>query len=783
MKRFILLFLLLLTYIISYAQKKHTISGYLKDEKTSENLISASVYNNTDQKGTSTNSYGFYSITLPEGRVELIYSHIGYSVQVISFDLTKDTVININLVSENMLEDVVVTASSKKIHESTQMGLIDMPVSQIKNIPALLGEVDLLKVLQLTPGIQSGGEGSSGLYVRGGGPDQNLILLDGVPVYNASHLFGFFSVFNADAINNVELIKGGFPARYGGRISSVIDINMKEGNAQKFSGEGSIGLIASKLTLEGPIIKDKTSFIISGRRTYADLFMKPIIKASQDGIEVGYYFYDLTAKINHKFSDKDRIYFSAYMGDDKFDVKDQENKSVDGKIDYNKMEGGMKWGNTTTAFRWNHIFTNKLFGNTTLTYSKYRCNMGMGSEEVTNIVEETYKIDYFSGIKDWTAKVIFDYLPSPNHYVRFGTGYIYHTFKPGMVGFRSNVDDKRNLGSSIIHSNEISAFIEDDFKIGRKIKANIGIHWSGVDVNGKFYSDFQPRVAFRYLINHDLSFKMSYSKMAQYVHLLTNSGISLPMDLWVPATKILKPQYSDQISASFVKTIGKDYEISIEGYYKKMKNVLEYKEGISYFDVDDRWETKVEQGKGTSFGAELFVQKKIGDLTGWVGYTFSKTDRQFDNINSGKKYPYKYDRRHDISIVAMYKLAKNIELSGTWVFGTGNATTIPIATVEAVDPGNPGEPIEVKIYGKKNGYRMAPYHRLDLGVNFIKKKRWGERTLSIGVFNAYSRKNPFFIDLKKREEFVPGEGVVERNKFVQYSLFPIIPSVSYSFKF
>ena len=777
MQRLTLITLLILLCFVSHAQK-YTIIGYLKDSNTSENLISASVYNLTDKSGTSTNSYGFYSITLPAGQVEVTFSYVGYTTQVVPFNLQKDTVININLTAENKLDDVVVTARrSRNIQESTQMSSVDIPISQIKSIPAFLGEVDLMKVLQLTPGVQSGGEGSSGLYVRGGGPDQNLILLDGVPVYNASHLFGFFSVFNADAINNVELLKGGFPARYGGRISSVIDINMKEGNAKKFSGEGGIGIVASRLTLEGPIIKDRTSFIVSARRTYVDLIMKPIIKAEYgDDVGFGYYFYDLTAKINHKFSDKDRIYLSAYMGDDKFNVEDNEDDSYGDVVSYNKMKAGMTWGNITTAFRWNHIYTTKLFGNTTLTYSRYRCNMGIRSEERYNYEHESYNLDYFSGIKDWAAKVNFDYLPSPDHYVRFGGGYIYHTFKPGIMGVKSSAEEVSNLGSSSVYSNEFSFFAEDDFRIGKKLKANLGVHWSGVNVKGKFYSDFQPRLAVRYLIDPELSFKASYSKMAQYVHLLTNSGISLPMDLWVPATKKLKPQYSEQIAAGFAKSFKNMYEISIEGYYKKMKNVIEYKEGVSYFDIDDRWEMKVEQGEGTSYGIEVFAQKRIGAFTGWVGYTFSKTERTFDNLNSGRVYPYKYDRRHDVSLVGIYRITKGIEISATWVYGTGNAITVPIATV--YDPVNS---TEVKLYGEKNAYRMAPYHRLDLGVNFIKKTRWGESTWSIGVYNAYNRQNPFFIDLKeKRNDYVEE---LNSRKFIQYSLFPIIPSVSYSFKF
>ena len=797
---------------LSNQTARFTISGYMKDSLSTENLIGATVYNRDDFSGTSTNQYGFYSLTLPAGKINLVYSYVGYGKQEVGFDLRKDTVINVWLEGSAHLQEVIVTASkTERIQERTQMSTLNVPVAQIKSLPAFLGEVDLMKVLQLMPGIQSGGEGTSGLYVRGGGPDQNLILLDGVPVYNVSHLFGFFSVFNADAVNSMEVFKGGFPARYGGRVSSVIDINMKEGNMQKFHGEGAVGLISAKLTLEGPIQKDKTSFILSGRRTYVDLLAKPVLAIRNkqnpgDKIYAGYYFYDLTAKINHRFSAKDRIYLSAYMGDDNFYVDTEYDKSYFTDPDYpfpysmSKSKANLKWGNITSSFRWNHVFTNKLFGNTMLTYSRYRFNVGNKQWETLYEPEDwsqdpvQYKqidsyssVKYQSGIQDWSGKITFDYLPSPDHYIRFGANAIYHTFDPGVMATRSDTV-QTEIGGKKIHAFEYSAYAEDDIRLTDRLKTNIGVHWSGFSVRGKFYSVWQPRVSARYLLTDQLSLKAAYSRMAQYVHLLTNSNIGLPTDLWVPTTEHLRPQMSDQVALGLAQNFREDYEISLEGYYKTMKNVLEYREGSSFYDNYDNWEQKILQGNGRSYGLEFFAQKKTGSFTGWVGYTLSWTDRQFDEINNGMRFPYKYDRRHDLSLALMKRFGQKIELSGTWVFGTGNCITIPTGIYNKPNP-LPVDEISLDYYdymqyGERNGYRMAAYHRLDLSISFIRKKKWGERRWVIGLYNAYSRKNPFFIDLNSQWKYVESEQThYKKYEYKQYSLFPVIPSVSYQFKF
>ena len=774
---------LLLMFILplSLFGQKYTISGYISDKATGEKLIGANVYDLKTLQGTTTNNYGFFSLTLPADSVHLTVSYIGYNAYSNQMLLNKDMQLNISLSSALELEQIEVTAEmTERIEERTQMSTISIPIQQIKALPAFMGEVDILKALQLLPGVQSGNEGASGLYVRGGSPDQNLILLDGVPVYNVSHLFGFFSVFNADAINNVQLIKGGFPARYGGRLSSVLEINMKEGNSQEFHGEGSVGLIASKLTLEGPIVKDKASFIISGRRTYYDILAQPFILMATDGAGTGgYYFYDLNAKVNYKISDKDRLYLSAYMGDDKFYFKD---KYTEG--DYtNKVDGKLRWGNTTAVLRWNHQFNKKLFSNTTLNFSKYKFLTSASNETIDKVNGKTettsYLLQYFSGIQDWSTKVDFDFIPAPNHFVKFGASAIWHKFEPGATQFKLNFIGEQldtTIANQTVNAGEFAVYIEDDMKISNRLKANIGLHASGFSVNDEFYKSLQPRASLRFLINENLSFKASYAAMAQYIHLLTNSGIGLPTDLWVPATEKIRPQNSHQVAAGLARTFMDKYEVSLEGYYKQMNNIIEYKDGASFLSTDRDWQNKVEPGTGWSYGSELFIQKKTGNTTGWIGYTLSWTNRQFEEINFGEIFPYKYDRRHDISVVVIHKINDNIEISGTWVYGTGNAVTLPLQRYPSTSEGIDFEDFfyELEYYKERNGYRMRDYHRLDLGVTFKKERRWGESAWNFSVYNAYNRKNPFFI-------YYTSDG--KKPVFKQVSLFPIIPSVSYSFKF
>ncbi|MGK7397510.1 MAG: TonB-dependent receptor [Candidatus Cyclobacteriaceae bacterium M3_2C_046] len=761
--------------------QKHTISGYIKDQENGESLIGANVFEKNDLVGTAANQYGFYSLTLPAGEVTLIYSYVGYLSQVINFKLEADTTINLELIPATLDEVVVTSERMEEIQNQTQMSTVNIPLNEIKKLPALLGETDVMKVIQLLPGVQSGNEGASGIYVRGGGPDQNLILLDGVPVYNASHLFGFFSVFNPDAINNVQLTKGGFPARYGGRLSSVLDITMKEGNNRKFQGEGAIGLISSKLTLEGPIIPGKTSFLVSGRRTYLDLLARPLIKSATDGDEVvGYYFYDLNAKINHQFSEKDRIYFSIYSGDDEAYSRYKDEYSWENTQTNYDESFGLKWGNIISALRWNHIWNHKLFSNTTLTYSRYRFNIYQEYDETITTgdqVQNTYFYsEYNSGIRDFAAKIDFDYLPNPAHNVKFGLTGIHHTFNPGVFGFEDiNLADTV-FGSEKITAQELGAYLEDEIRVNDRLNINAGFHLAAFNVENKWYTSIQPRFNLRYLVNASTSIKASYADMTQFVHLLTNSGIGLPTDLWLPSTADVAPQESSQVALGLARSLGSEFEVSLEGYYKWMENLIEYKEGATYFNLDQDWQNKIESGRGTSYGLEVFLQKKTGSLTGWLGYTLSWANRKFENLNFGRVFPYKYDRRHDISLALTKSISSKVDFSMAWVYGTGNAITLPTATYprrirdQYIFFGD-----DINHYESRNGFRMPAFHRLDLGIDFKKDKKWGQRVWSLGVYNLYNRRNPFFIDTGWDDQ--------GNRKFIQYSLFPIIPSVRYSFKF
>lgn len=786
MKSILLTSLMVLSSLLCFAQNKYTISGYISDNETGEKLISANIYNTENAVGTSSNTFGFYSITLPEGKVSLIGSYVGFTEKTINLKLTQDTTINIALGSSISIDEVVISAdknSEGKIEEKTQMSTIEVPIEQIKKIPALLGEVDVIKALQLLPGVQSGSEGASGLYVRGGSPDQNLILLDGVPVYNANHLFGFFSVFNADAINDVKLIKGGFPARYGGRLSSVLDINMKEGNRKGFHGEGSIGLISSKLTLEGPI-GEKTSYLMSGRRTYIDLLAKPFIEDAfredgQDG-STGYYFYDLNAKVNHTFSDKDKIYLSMYTGKDKFylNTKDIDSDPAD------VTEFGLGWGNLTTALRWNHLITPKLFGNLTATVSDYGFDVlsKYATEFNDKSQNEEISVNYDSGIRDYALKLDFDYLPSPDHFIRFGINGIAHRFNPGDFELKfvspGNIDINRDISQDRVNATEFAAYVEDDMQLIDNLKVNVGLHTSAFLVDGKSYFSLQPRLSTRYLLDSGYAIKGSFATMNQYIHLLSNEGIGLPTDLWLPSTAKVKPQNSWQAAAGVAKTLGKGYELSIEGYYKKMSNLIAYREGSGLFEFGD-WQDRLVFGEGDSYGVELLLQKKKGKFTGWLGYTWSKSNRKFAELNFGETFPYTYDRRHDISLVGSYEFNKKWSISSTWVYGTGNAVTLANSNFRALyDNGISTTQGNLNYYDQRNNFRMRAYHRFDIGITYTRKKKNWDSRWSIGAYNAYNRKNPFFIYTDTEYN-----GQERRTVLKQASLFPIIPYITYSFKF
>ena len=818
---------MLLTFTLNanrVAAQNYTISGYITDRTTGETLLSATVFERISGKGSITNNYGYYSLTLPAGEVSLDYSYVGFQTEERSFTLHNDTVLPISLAESNLLQELTVIGNRSEMGvRGTQMSAVEIPVTQIKNIPTLFGENDLIKALQLLPGVQSGTEGSAGMYVRGGGPDENLLLLDGVPLYNVNHMLGFFSVFNSDALKNVTLYKGSFPARFGGRLSSVIDVRMKDGDDKKIRGMASIGLISSKIQMEGPIVREQTTFNVSLRRTYLDLLAQPVIRLASSGSDThirgaGYYFYDVNAKLTHKISDRDKLDLSTYLGDDVV-YYNTENKNSAYSYEENSSTGlqtsvtsreytnvNWDWGNAVAALRWNHIVHSKLFMNTTASFTRYRSSLGSleGSELTPNNDpsgndKNESIITYRSGINDWTLKSAFDYTPNYNHDIKFGAGYTYHTFRPDVTSMKIDHSDMVEqpidtvVGSPRVYAHETVSFLEDNVSIGNRIKLNAGIHFSSFHVQKENYYSLQPRFGIRLMINDHLSAKAGYALMSQYIHMLSSSSISLPTDLWVPSTKKIPPMRSHQYSAGLYYSLKNIADFSVEGYYKQMNNLLEYKEGASFMGISTNWEEKVSLGRGETYGVELLLQRSFGNTTGWVGYTWAKSDRSFDRpghmLNNGRPFPSKYDRRHDFSVTGMHKFSDKIDVSASWVFSTGQAVTLGFHEYASADSPSYDygiyRPVTYPYISSRNNFRYNNYHRLDLGINFHKITRRGnQRTWNISLYNAYCRMNPFHVSVWN-ESYIDPESGTEKSKRVlkQETLFPIIPSVSYTIKF
>lgn len=768
----------------TYSQIKFKISGYVRDSASRETLIGATLQIVETGKYVSTNQYGYFSINVLAGNLTVTASSIGYIPQKTSYKVDSNLVVDIFLSSKSTLSSEIIISATKKDAnvKNAQMGQIDLSMGKIKALPVLFGEVDPLKTLQLFPGIANAGEGNSGIYVRGGGPDQNLLLLDDAVVYNSGHLFGFFSIFNGDAIKNISIIKGGMPAQYGGRLSSVLDIAMKDGNMKKFQGEGGIGSIAARFSLQGPIKKDKSSFILSGRRTYIDALAKPFIKKGSQFDGSGYYFYDLNAKFNYRFSAKDRVYLSGYFGRDVFDFVNNKRQ----------FDVNIPWGNSTITARWNHVFQRNLFVNTTLLYNDY--NFSFGARQ------KYFDFNLKSGIRDFSYKSDFDFFASDEHRIKFGVQATRHIFTPSIVSGKQDTSIFKNDLAQKKYSNELSAYVQDDWDVSNNIKVNYGLRWSGFQQIGpyknytsdnfgnkldsivyksnetvKFYNGLEPRTTVRLSLNETTSLKGSVSRNLQYIHLVSNAGTTLPTDIWVPSTLRVKPQISWQYATGFFKNFKNNtFETSIELYYKSMQNQIEYKEGYTPSSKDT--EEEFVFGKGWSYGAEFFVNKAKGRFTGWIGYTLAWTWRKFPQINSGNVYPAKYDRRHDLSVVGMYDLNKKWKLSTVFVYATGNATTLPekFFIVEGVLS---------QQFSNINKYRLAPYHRLDLSATYTptpKKVKKITGSWVFSVYNAYSRKNPYFYYFDQTGSPFAGTLQVQAK---QVSLFPAIPSVTYNFKF
>jgi hypothetical protein len=768
-----------------YTQGRYTLNGYIRDSLSGELIIGATITVNGQSKGVSSNQYGFYSLTLPEGNYSITVSHISYFTKSEVIGLTSGTEKNFLLLNKTstMSEVVVYNRRRDANVKNAQMGKFDLSIGQIKNIPAFMGEVDVLKAIQLLPGVRNAGEGNAGFYVRGGGPDQNLIMLDDAVVYNTGHLFGFFSIFNSDAIKHVSLIKGGMPAQYGGRLSSVLDISMKDGNINKFQMDGGIGLIASRFSIQGPIVKNKASYIISARRTYADALAKPFISRNSNFYGSGYYFYDLNAKVNYKFSEKDRLYLSGYFGRDVFDFVNTDRD----------FRTNIPWGNSTATLRWNHVFNRRLFANTTLVYNDYKFKFSASQNNLD--------LTLSSGIRDGNLKMDFDYFPLPEHKIKFGGQLTYHKFVPNILNGRQDSIVFNPNNESVKYATETALYLQDDWEPSEKLKINYGIRWSTFtqigpynkyirDVNGnkldsthynsfekvKSYGGLEPRLTLRYALTDLSSIKISVSRNYQYIHLVSNSGNTLPTDLWVPSTYLVRPQLSWQYAAGYFRNFKDNmYETSVEFYYKNMKNQIEYKEGYTP-SLNDPEEEFV-FGKGWSYGAEFFINKTKGRFTGWLGYTLSWTWRKFPEVNSGIKFPAKYDRRHDMSLVGNYELNKRWKLGAVFVYGTGNATTMPerFYVVNGV---------LTQEYSAINQYRLAPYHRLDLSATLSPKERNRKKKLQsswvFSIYNVYSRQNPYFIYFDQTGNPYNGTLKVEA---LQVSLFPILPAVTWNFKF
>ena len=783
MKKRASIFFLTFLSIVICAQNNYTLSGYIQDESSGENLIGVSIYEKESFKGTASNEYGFYSLTLPKGNYKIVYSFIGFKSIIKSVNLNQNLRLNVSLNNNAIVtEEIEVTGERQdKNVNSSSMSQAKLEVQNIKQLPVILGEVDVLKSAQLLPGIQSGGEGNSGLYVRGGGPDQNLILLDEAVVYNAAHLFGFFSVFNADAIKDINIIKGGMPAEYGGRLSSVLDITMKDGNNKKYQAEGGIGLLSSRLTLQGPIEKNKSSFIVSGRRTYIDVLSKPFMSEDNAFSGSGYYFYDLTTKINYRISDKDRLYLSGYFGRDVFSFSNSDNG----------IGIEIPWGNATTSLRWNHLFNDKLFMNTSLIFSDYRFEF--------NIAQQEFELKIFSGINDWNTKIDFLYQPNQRHTIKFGSNYTYHEFTPGNASGRSGevVFEPDEIFKQ--YSNEGALYISDDFEASDVLKIHAGLRYSSFQHSGYIsfrdyikndltgsddnYNHIEPRLTFRYKLNPTSSIKGAYTQNYQYIHLASTSSVSLPTDLWVPSSAGIKPKFSDQYALGYFKNFKDNmFEASIEAYYKEMSNLIEYKEGVLPEDnTNSSSDDAFVFGDGDSYGIEVLVKKNKGKTTGWIGYTLSKTTRYFDEINNGISFPAKYDRRHDLSITATHKLNNKWTLSSVFVYATGNSITLPTERYII------GSNVYTE-FTSRNGFRMEPYHRLDLGATYTpnKKNKRFNSSWNFSIYNVYSRKNPYFIYFDLESTTGENGNIQDGNltpKAYQVSIFPILPSVTWNFNF
>ncbi|MGF1637126.1 MAG: carboxypeptidase-like regulatory domain-containing protein [Cyclobacteriaceae bacterium] len=761
MKKTFFLFILLLGLLVLmaseslFAQQRYTVSGIISDVENGERLAGATIRVVGKNIGVTSNSYGFYSITVAEQNIELHISYIGYAPQLISLKATHDQTLNIELKTDNLLEEIVIRESPGSFVDDIQMGKHSINPQIIRNTPAFFGEPDIMRTMQLLPGISRGQEGSADIFVRGGSPDQNLILLDGVPVYNVNHLFGFLSVFNTDAIKDVTMMKGGIPARYGGRLSSLMNITMKEGNNKSFKGTYGISPFAAKLTLEAPIVKEKASFMVSGRRS----FLGDLLAFGDQR----YSFYDINAKVNAQINDKNTVYLSYYTG------RDGYINTMDGqKYDYN-------WGNNTAVIRWNSILSSKVFGNFSAYFSKYDINQVMKFKDN----EKTHRFESGSALSEWSLNGDFDWQPSQSHVFRFGYKVAHLRGEPEISQIYSS-EEIRGFTPAITNAINTEIYVEDAFQINDALTVKPGIRYSMLSLPERTYHNAQPRFGASYKIKEDLAIKASYNYMVQYLHMLSNSTIGLPTDMWLTVTEDVRPQLGWQVATGISKSVDKMFEVSLELYYKEMNHILEFRDGSNFMfgSGNENWQDQVTSGSGQSYGAEFFVNKPTGKITGWFGYTLAWAFRTFPEIDNGQPFPFRYDRRHDLSLVGNYHFTPLKSFNIAFVYNTGDAISLPTIMHQGVVPPNwsgssknPNYMNYRTFFGHRNSHRMPSYHRLDIGYRTTKiRENDTRRTWTISVYNAYNRLNPYFIH-------------EDQGTLKQVAIFPILPSLSYQLEF
>lgn len=778
-----------------------TVSGFLEDASSGERLIGASVQDLISGQGAATNDYGFFSLQLPQGKVELRFSYLGFEPRVISFTVDKDYQFTLSLQSSLTLKEVLVIAQDTVIGSVQSNHILDP--QQLQDIPRLGGEADLVRMAYLMPGVQTGTDGVEGMHVRGGSAGQNLVLIDGVPVYYVAHAAGVFSIFNADAIRSANLIKGGFPARYGGRLSSVLDVRTKEGNSKKMAGSAEAGLISGKLSLEGPLIKDKSSFFVAGRWSYLNWYVMPLSQknkaANGEKGGVSYQFSDLNAKLNYSLNDKNKFYLSYYRGEDGFlnggkstdtlSFYDTKNNLLRFKL-FNGYYENLSWSNQVGVFRWNHIHNDRLFSNISATFSElivhtqFQSLDSIISLNTGQFLSPFIAADYYSSIKDVGLRADFDYYPTNWHQVNFGWSFNHRVFNPGALlldnGQNDAVIDRRPQHVRVA-GQEYVGFLDNEFKLGSRWQLNAGMHLSLNRVEGRNYFSAQPRLGIYGRLHPRFGIKGSLSRMSQFLHLLSNSSLGLPTDLWVPSTGTIQPENAWQSTVGIDLYPHPKWEVSVEGYYKEMDHLLAFTEGANYL-AD--WRNNVTSGSGTSRGLELLVKRKRDRLTGWLAYTYSFTDRQFDRINFGEEYPYKFDRRHDLKLVLSYRLNEKIDLSANWVLSSGFAFSLPESIYRLNVPGEYAAPdgVVVPSFGEKNDDRMPAYHRLDIGGNYTFGNDRVQHRLHLGVYNLYSRRNPLYYSYRTDYVYAAYQ-LRQRQRYVQVKLLPILPSISYSIRF